>query len=357
MASTSHSLDNLDLGSFSFRWGSGLDCEDEDESVSDYGTVLHTGEAALSAPLTTTTGLSAVEEITEGGLTDSRTSTVNWLSLSIPPSDNELGLLPSHGRKGIEMTKDRKSILGRLRGAIVSDRLVSRLTIPWSALVPAHPVAKVQAKSPEKPSATPHPRPRNKLRKKTRPSIAITLAVEPASSFSLAQPQDTLPQPLPRSLETLQASANAASVSPVAGFPPARSFLSFQLPPVFSKARSKVLQKSTCRPPNDMGVMNRTSTDADSSGVRTGRSGGRVWWDSQQLAGNGEREAPVDGNGIGGFPTPINSAGYHGRRGRSTEGTPVHGPPSRVSTRWELGLGLGQDLGLRVRRLCDVRGG
>ena len=180
--STSHSLDNLDLDSFSFRWDLGLDCEGEDESVSDYGTVLRTGETSLSGPLTSTTGLSAVEEITEGGLTDSRTtSTGNRFSLSMPPSDNELGSFASHDHKRLEVTKRSGNILGRLREAMVTDRLASRLSIPWSLIVPAPPVVKARASSSEKPSADLHARPRNKLRKKTRPSIAITLAVEPAS--------------------------------------------------------------------------------------------------------------------------------------------------------------------------------
>ena len=323
--------------------------------------MLHTGETVLSAPLTAATGLSAVEEITEGGLTDSRTSTANWLSISAPPSDNELGLLPPRDRKDLEAIKDSKGIFGRLRGVMVSDRLVSRLSVPWSALVPTPPAVKVQVKPSEKPSAAQYPRPRNKLRKKTRPSIAITLAVEPASSFSLAQPQDTTPQPLPRSLDTLQTNANSISVPSAIGFPSAKSFLSFQLPPVFSRARSKLLQKSTYRPSNDVGAANRPKTtnrpDADSSGLRSGRSGGRVWWDNQQSVDNSERTVPVDGNGVGGFPTPTRSAGYHGRRGRSGEGPPAHGQPSRASTRWELGLGLGQDLGRRVCRFCRVRGG
>lgn len=361
VAGTSYSLDNLDLGSFSFRWDLGLDCEDENESVSDYGTVLHTGEAALSDPPTTDTGLSAVEEITESGLTDSRTSTANRPSLSVPPSDNELGLLPSRDRKNLEATKHSKGILERLRGAIVGDRLLSHLSIRWPVLAPAPPVVETQASSREKTSVVPHLRPRNKLRKKTRPSIAITLEVEPASSFSLAQPQDRPSQPLPQPLEALQTSSNSVSAPPVVGFPSARSILSFQLPPVFSRARSKVLQKSTYRLPNDMGVINRTSItnqpDVDSSGFRTGKSGGRVWWDSQQPMQNSGRTGLADGNGIGGFPTPIRSANHRGRAGRSREGTPAHKRPSRMSTSWELGLGLGQDLGLRICRLCNVRGG
>jgi len=207
--------------SFSFRRDLGLEREDEEESVSDYGTVLHTGEASRSAPLTSATGLRAVEEITEGGLTDSRTtSTVDRLSLGVPPGHGGLGSLPSHDRKGLEVTKPSENIPGRLRAAMVSDRLVSRLSIPWPLLVPAPPVAKVQAGSSENPLATLHPRPRNKLRKKTWPSIAITLAVGPASSFPPAQP-------LARALETLQCATSSDSVSPVAELPSARSFLSF----------------------------------------------------------------------------------------------------------------------------------
>ena len=349
-------MNNLDLDSFSFRWELGLDREDECESVSDYGTVLYTGETDLSAPLTTTTGLSAVEEITEGGLTDSRTaSTANRLSLSIPLSDNELGLLPHHDRKDPEVNKESKNILGRLRGAMISERLVSRLSIPWSVLAPTPPTIN----SSEKPPVTLHPRPKNKLRKKTRPSIAITLAVEPPSSFSLAQPRDGLSQPLPRSLEVLQTSTNSVSVSPVAGFTSAKSVLSFQLPPVFSRARSKVFQKSTYRPSNDTGVINRASTadrpDVDSPGFWTRKSGGRVSRDSHS-GENNERTASVDADGIGGFPTPIRSASHHDRRG-SRERSPAHGRPSRIPASWELGLGLGQGLGLKVRSLWRVREG
>jgi hypothetical protein len=328
---TSHSLNNLDLDSFSFRWDLGLDCEDEDGSVSDYGIVLHAGEADISAPLTNATGLSAVEEITEGGLTDSRTaSTANRRSLSMPPSDSELGWLPSRSRMDLEVTKDRKNILGRLRQAMVSDKLVSRFSIPWPVLVPPPSVANVRVNSSGKPSATPHPRPRNKLRKKTRPSIAITLAVEPPSSFTLAQLQDGPSWPLPRSLETSQ---------PVIGLPSARSFLSFQLPPVFSRARSKVLQKSTYRPPNDMAAINKVSG--------TNRSG----VDSSNSRTQGRSQQPMDDNGIGGFPIPIRSVGH------PKEEAPARGRPSRMSTRWDLGLRLGQDLGLKVCRLCRLGGG
>ena len=359
MAGTSHSLNLLDLDSFSFRWDLGLDCEDEAESVSDYGTVLHAGEANLSAPLTTATGLSAVEETTEGGLTDSRTaSTAHRLSLSILPSDNELGILQSHHRKELEVTKDNKGILWRLRSA--SDRLVPRLSIPWPVLTSTPPAVKIRVGSSEKRLALPHPRPRNKLRKKTRPSIAITLAVEPPSSFSLAQPHDSPPQPPPRPLETSQTNTNPVSVSPVAGFPSARSFLSFQLPPVFSRARSKLLQKSTYRPPNDTGAVNRISAmdrpDVDSSGSRARESGGRASRNSHPGKDN-ERTAPTDENGIGGFPTPIRSASHGGRRSHSRKGTPTDGRPSWISTSWELGLGLGQDLGLKVCSLWRVRGG
>ena len=356
MTSASHSLDNLDLESFSFRWDLGLDCEDEDESISDYGTVLHTGETSLSGPLTNTTGLSAVEEITEGGLTDSRTtSTGNRLSLIMPPSDNELGSFPSHDRKDLDVTKPGRNLLGRFREAMVGDRLVSRIPIPWSLLVPAPPVVRARANSSEKPLATLHPRPRNKLRKKTRPSIAITLAVEPASSFSLAQQQDEPSQPLPRSMEILQNATSSVSVSPVTGLPSARSFLSFQLPPVFSRARSRVYQKSAHRPANDMGVINATANqpDLNFSRFRIGKSGGRVSRDSsQQPVEYNDRTSSVGDNGIGDFPTPIRSAGSRDRGGRSGEGR-----PSRMSTSWEFGLGLGQDLGLKVSRLCHVRGG
>ncbi|KAF9654268.1 hypothetical protein BDM02DRAFT_74591 [Thelephora ganbajun] len=361
LADISHSLNDLDLDTFSFRWDLGLDCEDEDESVSDYGTVLHTGETNLSAPLTTATGLSAVEEITESGLTDSRTSsTANQPSLRVPPGNNEPGLLPSHDRKDLEATKDSKSLLNRLRETMVSDRLVPCLSIPWSVLVPTPPVVKAQVNSSGKPSAIPYPRPKNKLRKKTRPSIAITLAVEPPSSFSLAQQQGNLSQALHQSLEALQTSDNSVPVSPVVGFPSATSFLSFQLPPVFSKARSRVLQKSKYRPSNDTGTVNRASTvdrsDVDSSGSRTHESGGCASRDIQP-GKNNERIAPVDDNGVGGFPTPIRSASCRGQSGGSREETSARERSSRISTSWELGLGLGQDLGLRVCSLWRVRGG
>jgi len=321
--------------------------------------VLHTGETGLSAPLTTSTGLSAVEEITEGGLTDSRTaSTANRLSLSMPPSDNELGLLSYLDRKDPEVNKESKNIFGRLRGAMISERLASRLSIPWSVLAPTSPAVKVPICSSEKPSPIPHTRPKNKLRKKTRPSIAITLAVEPPSSFSLAQLQNGQSQPLPRSLEALQTSTNPVSVSPVAGFPSAMSFLSFQLPPVFSRARSKMFQKSPHRPPNDMDVINRASTvdrpDVDPSGFWTRKSGGRVSRDSHS-GENSETTVPVGDNGIGGFPTPIRSAGHHDRRG-SRERSPVRGMPGRIPASWELGLGLGQSLGLKVCSLWRARG-
>jgi len=345
---TSDSLRNLDLHSFSFRWHSGLDCEDEEESVSDYGIVLHTGEASLSAPLTAATGLSAVEEITEGVLTDSRTaSTTRRLSPTMRPRDNGPGLFLSQDRKDSEVAKVSKSILDHLRSA--SDRLVPRLSIPRPVPVPTSPVTD----SSGKPPAAPRPRPKNKLRKKTRPSIALTLAVEPTSSLSLAQP-------LPRSLETMQTSTNPVSVSPVAGFPSARSFLSFQFPPVFSRARSKVLQKSTYRPSNDTGAINRSLTTSrpgvDSSGIWTRKSRGRVSRDTPP-ADNGKRTGPIGDDGIGGFPTPVESAGHHGRRGDSREGTPARGRPSRISTSWELGLGLGQNLRLRFCSFWHVRGG
>jgi len=317
--------------------------------------VLHTGETSPSAPLTSATGLSAVEEITEGGLTDPRTtSTADRLSLSTPPSHNGLGSLPSHDRKDPEVTKPSKNIFGRLRDAMVSDRLVSRLSIPWPLLVPAPPVVQAQAGSSEKPSATLHQRPRNKLRKKTPPSIAIALAVGPASSFSLAQPQDGPPQPLARALETLQSATGSVSVSQVAELPSARSFLSFQLPPVFSRARSKVLQGSVYRPSNDMDVVNATTNrpNADFSGFRTGKSGGR----ESQLAGNGDRTSSIGGDGIGGFPTPVRPTGSRGQRTDSGEGTRAYGRPSWMSTSWEVGLGLGQGLDLRVCRLWHTRG-
>ena len=340
---TSHSLKNLDLSSFSFRWDFGLDCEDEDGSVSDYGTVLHTGETNLSAPLTTATCLSAVEEITEGGLTNSMTpSTTNQLSLSVPHSDNELGLLPLQLRKDLEVKKDTKNVLGRLRFS--SNRLVPRLSVPWAALIPTPPVVKGQANS-EKPSDVPCSRPGNKLRKKTRPSIAITLAVDPVSSFSLA-----------RSLEGLQAGSNLVSISPVAGFPSARSFFSFELPPVFSKARSKALQKSKHRPSNYVGVTGNTSTanrpDVDSAGYHTREFGGRVSQDERNPGGS-ERAVSVD-VGVGGFPTPIRSAGDSDQRA-SKERIPTRRRSRPTS--WERGLGLGQDLGLMVRSLLRARGG
>lgn len=311
--------------------------------------MLHTGETSLSGPLTSTTGLSAVEEITEGGLTDSRTtSTGNRLSLSMPPSDNELGSLPSHDRKDLDVTKPSRNLLGRFREAMVNDRLVPHIPIPWSLLIPVPPVVKARVNPSEKPSATLRPRPRNKLRKKTRPSIAITLAVEPASSFSLAQQQDEPSQPFPRSVEILQGATS--SVSPVTGLPSAMSFLSFQLPPVFSRARSRVFQKSPYRSPNDMGVLNAATNrpNINFSRFRTGKSGGRVSRDnSQQLVENNGRTSSINDNGIGDFPTPIRSAGSHDRGGR----------PSRMSTSWEFGLGLGQDLGLKMSRLCHIRGG
>ena len=246
--------------------------------------------------------------------------------------------------------KERKNfILDHFQSA--SDRLVPRLSTPVPA--PTSPVAGVQANSSRKPSAAPRPRPRNKLRKKTRPSIALTLAIEPTSSLSLAQP-------LPRSLEILQTSTSPVSVSPVAGFPSARSFLSFQFPPVFSRARSKVLQKSTYRPHNDVGIINRSSTTGrpgvDSSGIRARKSRGRVSRDTPP-ANNGKRTVLIGENGIGGFPTPAESTGHHRRRGGSREGTPGRGRPNRISTPWELGLGLGKNLRLRVCSFWHVRGG
>ena len=277
----------------------------------------------------------------------------------MPPSNNELDSLPSHNRKDLEVTKCSRNILDRLREAIVSDRLVSRLSIPWSLIVPAPPVVKVRVKSPEKPSANLHPRPRNKLRKKTRPSIAITLAIEPTSSFSLAQPQDEPSQPLPQSMEVLQSATSSVSALPVTGLPSARSFLSFQLPPVFSRARSRVFQKSAYRPPNDMGVIKATTNrpNVDFFRFRTAKSGGRVSRDSsQQPVGNNDRTSAIGDNGIGDFPTPIRSASSQSRRGHSGERTPTHGRPSRMSTSWEFGLGLGRDLDLRVSRLCHIRG-
>ena len=350
MTDTSHSLNHLDLESFSFRWDNGL--EDEDESVSDYGTVLHTGETNLSAPLTTTTGLSAVEEITEGVLTDSRaTSSARRLSPNIPPSNNELASFPSHNYKHLEVAKDNRNLLRRLLSA--SGGLVPRLFTSWSVPVPTPLVVNVQTDYSGKPPKTPHRRPRNKLRKKTRPSIAITLVVEPTSSFSLARP-------LPRTLEALRTGANPASVSPVAAFSSAKSFLSFQLPPVFSRARSKVLQKSTRRPSNDVAVVNRISTadrpQVDTFGIRTRKSGARVSWDNQPAV-DSERIRSIHENGIGNFPTPIGSAGHRGRIGGTGEGTSPRGPSSRTSTSWELGLGLGQDIRLRACGFWRGRGG
>jgi len=246
--------------------------------------------------------------------------------------------------------KERKNfILDHFQSA--SDRLVPRLSTPVPA--PTSPVAGVQADSSRKPSAAHRPRPRNKLRKKTRPSIALTLAIEPTSSLSLAQP-------LPRSLEILQTSTSPVSVSPVAGFPSARSFLSFQFPPVFSRARSKVLQKSTYRPSNDVGITNKSSTTGrpgvDSSDIWTRKSRGRVSRDTP-VTNNGKRTVLIGEKGpIGGFPTPAESAGHHRRRGGSREGTPGRGRPNRISTPWELGLGLGKNLLLRVCSLWYMRG-
>lgn len=339
-----HSSSDVHLASFSFRWDLGLDCEDEDRSVSDYGTVLHTGETNLSVPLTIATGLSAVEEITEGGLTDSRTvSTANRLTLTVPP---ELGLLPSCNRKEFDVTKAGKSIFNRLRSA--GNRVVPRLSTPWSVLAPPI-VVKVQVNPSEKASSVPNPRPKNKLRKKTRPSIAITLAVEPVSSFSLAQP-------LARSLEALQAGTSSASVSPVAGFSSARSFFSFEFPPVFSKARSKVLQNSKYRPSDGARVINRTaipnqcnahpssSLAAESRGLTSQRG---------HSAKNDQRAVSVD-NGVGGFPTPIRSTSSRDNGGPK-EGTFTN-KRLRLTSPWELGLGLGKDLGSRVCNLWRARG-
>lgn len=329
MADAPFSLSNPHLDSFSFRWDLGLDCEDEDRSVSDYGTVLHAGETDPSVPLTVATGLSAVEEITEGGLTDSRTaSTANRLTLSMPPSSNEVGLLPPGDREGFEATKGRKTVLDRLRSA--SNRLVPRLSTSWFVLTPP-PVVTARVNPSGKVSSAPRPRPKNKLRKKTRPSIAVTLAAEPPSSSSLAQP-------LARSLE---AGTNSVSVSPVTGFSSARSFFSFELPPVFSKARSKVLQKSKYKPSNDMGVTNRTPApnphDAISSGSPV-RGPGRLTSQDGRPGKNDERAASVD-NDAGG----------------SKEGTSAS-RRLRFTSPWELDLGLGQDLGLRVCSFWRARG-
>lgn len=279
----------------------------------------------MSVPPTTPTGLSAVEEITEGGLTDSRTaSTANRRTLStIPPNNDELGLYLSCHRKNFDVTRDSKSVLNRLWSA--SNRFVPRLSIPLSVLASPLPVVEPRVGSSGKVLSAPHPRPKNKLRKKTRPSIAITLAVEPVSSFSLAQPPA-------RSLEALQSGANLASVSPVAGFSSARSFFSFELPPVFSKARSKVLQRSKYRPSDGVGVTNGPSTsnrrDADSPRSRTRRHG---------EGKNGERVASLD-DGVGAFPTSIRSAGDCDQ-GDSKEGTSPH-RWSRLKSPWKLGLRL-----------------
>lgn len=307
--------------------------------------MLRTGEANLSAPLTTTSGLSAVEEITEGVLTDSRATSARRLSPSMLPSDNELGLLPSQDRKDLEVAKDYKNLLHRLLSA--SNGLMPRLFTPWS--VPTS-VVKVQTDSSGKPPKTPRPRPRNKLRKKTRPSIAITLVVEPATSFSLARP-------LPRSLEALRTGANPAPVLPVAAFSSAKSFLSFQLPPVFSRARSEVLQKSARGPSNNLGVIHRVSTadrrHMDTFGIRTRKSGARVSWDTQP-AMDSERIGSISENGIGNFSAPIGSAGHRGRISGTGEGTSARGRPNQSPTSWELGLGLGQDMRLSV---CGFRRG
>lgn len=325
----SHSLNNLHLRSFSFRWDLGLDCDDDDRSVSDYGTVLHTGETDISVPLTIAAGLSAVEEITEGGLTDSRAaSTANRITLSMPQSNNELGSLPPRHRKELNAKKDSKSILKRLRSA--SNRLVHNLSIPWSILAPSppHPVVKTHVNSPSKVSSTPHPRPKNKLRKKTRPSISITLAVEPVSSFSLAQP-------LSGSLEVLQTTgASPTSGSPVPAFSSARSFFSLELPPVFSKARFRALQKSKYGRSDDTAVTN--GHDAAPSGSRVYGSGALNSQDGHP-GKNDERAVSVN-NGVGGFPTPINSAGVPGQ-GDSKEGNPT-ARRSRLTSPWELGLGV-----------------
>ena len=346
MTDTSPSLNDLHLPSFSFRWDLGLDCEEDDRSVSDYGTVLHTGETDLSVPLTIGTGLSAVEEITEGGLTDSRSaSTANRLAPCMP--NNDLGLLPSCNRKEVEVTKDNKSILNRLRSA--SNRLVPRLPTPWSVLAPSPPTAKTRANSSGKFSSIPHPQPKNKLRKKTRPSIAITLAVEPVSSFSLAQP-------LARPLAVFQPGAHSASVSPVVGFSSARSFFSFELPPVFSKARSKVLQKSRYRPSEGVGVINGISTPnrhgTNLSDPWARDSGGLNSQDG--YPGRNDETAMSVEDGVGGFPAPIRSAGNRDQGGFK-EGTSASVRP-RLTSPWELGLGLGKDLSLRVCNFWSSRG-
>ena len=310
--------------------------------------MLHTGEANLSAPLTTTSGLSAVEEITEGVLTDSRATSAHQLSPNASPSDNDLGLLPSRDRKDPEVTKDYRNLLHRLLSA--SNGIMPRLFTPWS--VPAS-VARVQTDYSGKTRKNPRPRPRNKLRKKTRPSIAITLVVEPTTSFSLARP-------LPRSLEALRTGANPAPISPVTAFSSAKSFLSFQLPPVFSRARSKVLQKSARRSSNDVGVVNGISTAdsprVDTFGIRTRKSGARVSWDTQ-LAMDSERRGSIGENGVGNFPAPIGTAGHRGRMGGTGEGTSARGRPSQTSASWELGLGLGQDMRLTVCGFWRRHGG
>ena len=329
-------MSDLQLASFSFRWDLGLDCEDEDRSVSDYGTVLHTGETNLSVPLTITTGLSAVEEITEGGLTDSRTaSTANRLTLGMQP----IGLLPSWESNGFEATKKKKSILNRLWSA--SNKLVPRLYIPWSVLAPP-PAFKPQVECSDKVPSVPHPRPKNKLRKKTRPSIAVTFAVEPVSSFSLAQP-------LAPSLEALQAGVNSPSVSPVVAFSSARSFFSFEFPPVFSKARSKVLQKFKYRPSDDVGVINRTPNPSAS---RARESGDLISQDSRPEE-NHERAVSV-GKTVGGFTTPNRPAGDRDQGG-SEEETSASRPP-RPTAPWEPSLGHGEDLGLSVCGFWRARG-
>jgi hypothetical protein len=347
MTNSSNALNNLDLDTFSFRWDLGLDCEEEDGSVSDYGTVLHTGETNLSALPTTATGLSAVEEITENGLTDSRTaSTTNQRSLGIPPvSDDGLGSLPYRDHRSPEVTKDGKSILDRLLSA--SERLVPRIPVPWPVPAPTLLLTEARVDPPEKPSVVRHPRPKNKLRKKTRPSISITLAVEPASSFSLAQPPTT-------SLEVSHADVNPTSVYPVAGFPSARSFFSFELPPVFSKARSKALQKSKYRPfINAVTTANRTSTterlDTGSSDTRgqTREYGDGISRDGH--LGRSDKTAAPDGSDIGSPPAPMGFARNYGQEG-------VTYRRARRISRWELGLGLGQDLSLRISRLWSTHG-
>jgi len=74
------------------------------------------------------TGLSAVEETTEGVLTDSRTATTRRPSSTMPPSDKELGSSPSQDRKNFNVAKVGKNILDRLQS--VSKRRTRTSPVP-----------------------------------------------------------------------------------------------------------------------------------------------------------------------------------------------------------------------------------